>query len=317
DALGGSSSKQKKEQKKSKNESDQEETTDAWGFEKPSTSGISQTLKKEQKKSKNESDQEETTDAWGFEKPSTSGIPQTPQKVKTISWKQGVYGIRRGMSNGELENLWVSEKHDTATGKKLFIDMITNVNELSNVLVENISEDTSMYFGGDSINGNAEELRAFYKQEYSHLDKENREEIVQAALLISRLTQRINFAFFARNDWRDQVQERERMQLKGPSVFLVGAAHTLLHEAGGTHSMHNANAYPAYQYPNPDKSIALVPEQLIEYNKHLDRKNKNAAPEYAVWVKSQDESMNDPFLVMGQKSDMEKAFGNKIRLLPK
>jgi hypothetical protein len=76
------------------------------------------------------------------------------------------------------------------------------------------------------------------------------------------------------------------MQLKGPSVFLVGAAHTLLHEAGGTHSMHNANAYPAYQYPNPDKSIALVPEQLIEYNKHLDRKNKNAAPEYAVWVKS-------------------------------
>jgi hypothetical protein len=38
------------------------------------------------------------------------------------------------MSNGELENLWVSEKHDTATGKKLFIDMITNVNELSNVL---------------------------------------------------------------------------------------------------------------------------------------------------------------------------------------
>jgi hypothetical protein len=27
--------------------------------------------------------------------------------------------------------------------------------------------------------------------------------------------------------------------------------------------------------------------------------------------------MNDPFLVMGQKSDMEKAFGNKIRLLPK
>jgi hypothetical protein len=45
----------------------------------------SQTLKKGQKKSKNESDQEETTDAWGFEKPSTSGIPQTPQKVKTIT----------------------------------------------------------------------------------------------------------------------------------------------------------------------------------------------------------------------------------------
>jgi hypothetical protein len=44
-----------KEQKKSKNKFDQEETTDAWGFEKPSTSGISQTLKKGQKKSKNKS----------------------------------------------------------------------------------------------------------------------------------------------------------------------------------------------------------------------------------------------------------------------
>jgi hypothetical protein len=30
-----------------------------------------------------------------------------------------------------------------------------------------------MYFGGDSINGNAEELRAFYKQEYSHLDRKD------------------------------------------------------------------------------------------------------------------------------------------------
>jgi hypothetical protein len=40
-------------------------------------------------------------------------------------------------------------------------------------------------------------------------------------------------------------------------------------------------------------------------------------PEYAVWVKSRDELMNDPVLVVGQKPDMEKAFGNKISLLPK
>jgi hypothetical protein len=57
------------------------------------------------KKSKNESDQEETTDAWGFEKPSTSGISQIPRKVKTISWKQGMGGIRNSIHDGELENL--------------------------------------------------------------------------------------------------------------------------------------------------------------------------------------------------------------------
>jgi hypothetical protein len=44
------------------------------------------------------------------------------------------------MSNGELENLWVSEKHDTATGKKLLIDILTNVNEISNVVLENVSK---------------------------------------------------------------------------------------------------------------------------------------------------------------------------------
>jgi hypothetical protein len=54
-----------------KNKFDQEETTDAWGFEKPSTSGISQTLKKGQKKSKsksknkNESDQEKASSPSG------------------------------------------------------------------------------------------------------------------------------------------------------------------------------------------------------------------------------------------------------------
>ncbi|SHN94267.1 hypothetical protein, partial [bacterium endosymbiont of Bathymodiolus sp. 5 South] len=275
--------------------------------------GIPQTLKKGQKKSKNESDQEETADAWGFEKPSTSGIPQTPQKVKTISWKQGVYGIRRGMRNGELENLWVSEKHDTAKGKKLLIDILTNVNEISNAVFENVSKIT---FGESSTPAtNVGYLRMYYRNIYPDLDRQGLEELAQATSITARLVQKTNLAFFARNDWRDQVQERERMQLKGPSVFLVGAAHTLRHEVRDSHSIHNANAYPAYQYPNPNRSIALVPEQIIKNLKFMNRKNTNAAPEYAVWVKSQDESMNDPFLVMGQKSDMEKAFGNKIRLL--
>ncbi|VVH65190.1 hypothetical protein BSPLISOX_1784, partial [uncultured Gammaproteobacteria bacterium] len=278
DALGDSSSKQKKEQKKSKNESDQEETTDAWGFEKPSTSGV-------------------------------------PQKVKTISWEQGIGGIGNSIHDGELENLWVNEKHDTTKGKKLFIDILTNVNGISNVVFEN----TSKYTPGESIIPATDMgyLRMFYRNLYPNLDRQGLEELAQVTSLTSRLAQKTNVVSFARNDWKDQVQERERMQLKGPSVFLVGASHTLQHEAEDEYSMQNANAYPAYQHPNPNKSIALVPEQIIKNLKFMNRKNTNAAPEYAVWVKSQDESMNDPFLVMGQKSDMEKAFGNKIRLLPK
>jgi outer membrane receptor for ferrienterochelin and colicin len=57
-----------------------------------------------------------------------------------------------------------------------------------------------------------------------------------------------------------------------------------------------------------------VSKEAIKMLEFTNRKNKNAAPEYAVWVKSRDELMNDPVLVVGQKSDMEKAFGNKISL---
>jgi hypothetical protein len=49
----------------------------------------------------------------------------------------------------------------------------------------------------------------------------------------------------------------------------------------------------------------------------VDRKNKNAEPEYAVWVKNKDKSMNNPALFIGQKTAMEKVFGNKISLVPK
>jgi hypothetical protein len=85
----------------------------------------------------------------GFEKPSTSGISQIPRKVKTISWKQGIGGIRNSIHDGELENLWIGENHDTAKGRKLLVNILTDVDELSNVLME----DTSMRFGHEFLSG--------------------------------------------------------------------------------------------------------------------------------------------------------------------
>jgi hypothetical protein len=68
------------------------------------------------------------------------------------------------MSNGELENLWVSEKHDTATGKKLLIDILTNVNEISNVVLENVSK---IRFGESSTPAtNVGYLRMHYRNIY-------------------------------------------------------------------------------------------------------------------------------------------------------
>jgi hypothetical protein len=78
------------------------------------------------KQKKNESAQEETTDTESRQQPSTSGIALRPrEKVKTISWKQGVSRMKKGIHNGKLKGFWVGEEHGTTKGKKLFIDMLS------------------------------------------------------------------------------------------------------------------------------------------------------------------------------------------------
>jgi hypothetical protein len=63
-----------------------------------------------------------------------------PEKVKTISWNQGTDRLRRGMRNGELKNLWIGEQHDSAKGVRLFVDILTDVNEISNAIIENAKD---------------------------------------------------------------------------------------------------------------------------------------------------------------------------------
>jgi hypothetical protein len=40
------------------------------------------------------------------------------------------------MHHGWLKDLWVGEAHDRASGKKLFIDLFTDVIEISNVIID-------------------------------------------------------------------------------------------------------------------------------------------------------------------------------------
>jgi hypothetical protein len=49
-------------------------------------------------------------------------------------------------------------------------------------------------------------------------------------------------------------------------------------------------------------------------NRTTDRGNDNAAPEYALWLKGKDKSMKNASLFVGQKTPMEKLFGDKISL---
>jgi hypothetical protein len=45
---------------------------------------------------------EETTDAWGFEKPSTSGIPQTLKKGQKKSFAVSCFSLTQRFSNSPL-----------------------------------------------------------------------------------------------------------------------------------------------------------------------------------------------------------------------
>jgi hypothetical protein len=46
------------------------------------------------------------------------------------------------------------------------------------------------------------------------------------------------------------------------------------------------NSSRSFLFNNPNRSIALVSKEAIKMLEFTNRKNKNATPEYAVWVKS-------------------------------
>ncbi len=322
DALGGFSSKQKKSENKSNQEAVYDnkinaKTDDSTKENAPKEEGTLSNPNSKQEK--NESNQEKTTDIEPQQQSSTSGIPQRlRKKVKTISWDQGVSELRSGMRNGWLKDLWIGETHDNASGKKLFIDVFIDVIEIFNTILEDVSSRPKhgKVYG---FTDNVEELRGFFSTMFPNLDKKNIDELAEVSSSMYKLINSKGTFLIARDAWNDHVQERKEMQLDGggETIILVGAKHVLSHKVDKLYPTFNANAYPAYQYFNADKSIALVPEQSIQYDRAFDRGNKDAAPEYAVWVKSKDKSMKNPALFVGQKTAMEKLFGDKISLLPK
>jgi hypothetical protein len=241
-----------------------------------------------------------------------------PKKIKTISWEQGASRINDGMRSGKLKYLWVGENHSTTKGMKLFADMLTDVDEILNSALEDSSY-RSIHENYKILMDDVEDIKDDFLYNFPRLKEngEELEELIQASLTMYKLMKGKRIFSIARDGWRDHVQERENMQLKKGTILLVGAGHTLLHKSGDQYSTHNANAYPVYQYPDPGNSIALVPEQSIKENYLSERENKDADPEYAVWVKSKDKSMDDPALFVGQKTAMKNMFGNKISLLEK
>ncbi|CAC9988867.1 hypothetical protein, partial [uncultured Gammaproteobacteria bacterium] len=279
---------------------------------------------KKQKKEREERAQEkldkELIDMEPQQQLGTFGIPQRLwKKVKTISWNQGVNELRGGMRHGWLKDLWLGEAHDRASGRKLFIDLFTDVIEISNVILEDISNRPRYSRPPDFVD-DIDQLRSFFSTTLPSLDKRDLEELAQATSSMYKLISSKKTFLIARDAWKDHVQERKEMQLDrgGEAIILAGARHILSHKVDmSLYPMFNANAHPAYQYFNADKSVALVTGQSIQNNRTTDRGNDNAAPEYALWLKGKDKSMKNASLFVGQKTPMEKLFGDKISLLPK
>jgi hypothetical protein len=62
-------------------------------------------------------------------------------------------------------------------------------------------------------------------------------------------------------------------------------------------------------------SLYFLRNFLTKFFLAADRKTGD--PEYAIWIKNKDKSINNPALFVGQKTAMKNMFGNKISLLPK
>jgi hypothetical protein len=75
----------------------------------------------------------------------------------------------------------------------LLIDILTNVNEISNVVLENVSK---IRFGESSTPAtNVGYLRMHYRNIYPNLGRQGLEELAQVTSITARLVQKINLAF--------------------------------------------------------------------------------------------------------------------------
>jgi hypothetical protein len=146
---------------------------------------------KKQKKEREERAQEkldkELIDMEPQQQLGTFGIPQRLwKKVKTISWNQGVNELRGGMRHGWLKDLWLGEAHDRASGRKLFIDLFTDVIEISNVILEDISNRPRYSRPPDFVD-DIDQLSSFFSTTLPSLDKRDLEELAQATSSMSKL----------------------------------------------------------------------------------------------------------------------------------
>jgi hypothetical protein len=135
---------------------------------------------------------------------------------------------------------------------------------------------------------------------------------------VMMLATTLNTDFIGRDHWRDK-EEYERMRkmgsLKGSSLFLVGAAHTLTNIRSNEDQ--NPKAFPAFKHMDADSSIAVTLKSTIDKRGALiDERRMPTTPDFGVWIEGEEDSEKGTFLVHGAKSIMRNIFGNIIEEVP-
>jgi hypothetical protein len=230
-----------------------------------------------------------------------------------ISWDRFVGSVNAYKKNQRELNIWVGEDHTEPQGNYLTINLNAAI-KFKNFIKEgtNVGIDARPY-------KHSETIRAKYTQDfiqilYPKLTSEKIKELAHAKMSVMMLAITLNTDFIGRDHWRDK-EEYERMRkmgsLKGSSLFLVGAAHTLTNIR--INEDKNPKAFPAFKHMDADSSIAVTLKSTIDKRGALmDERRTPTTPDFGVWIESEEGT----FLVHGAKSVMRKIFGNIIEEVP-
>ncbi|CAB5497900.1 Putative toxin subunit [Bathymodiolus thermophilus thioautotrophic gill symbiont] len=236
--------------------------------------------------------------------------------IFTISWDDSSFTINTYLETRQL-NLWVGDNHSEPEGKQLILDLDSAIMQKRNIIFE-ASFHKKAYRLLPWVEGAPDLFLEYLFVEDATKSQELRESVESAY----KLTKYRQGYTIASDSWKgialDEAELKEQ-GLTGGSDFLVGTAHLLFHTLttiGAEIGMHE-NAFPVYWHFAADTSIALIPKRNLDtYPTSLDRDFRQGK-EYGLWVYGKDGSIENAFLIIGQKPIMKSVFGNLATKIPK
>ncbi|CAB5497881.1 hypothetical protein THERMOT_766 [Bathymodiolus thermophilus thioautotrophic gill symbiont] len=234
--------------------------------------------------------------------------------IFTISWDDFSLIINIRLDAKRL-NIWVGEEHERPEGKQLFFDLNHAIINKRDMVFEDASP------GIKKVSPWREGSPGVFNV-HRRLSGVQAQKLKEAGDSVYKLTKYRACYTIGERSWKNVASDEKILKqqgLKSGADFLVGAAHLLGHELGDLTKLLGccAESYPVYWNFEPDISIALIPKKVVDLPSINYPRETRTADEYGLWVKGADNSIENAFLVLGQKHVMKDLFSDLATKIPK